>query len=112
MTELSDFLQGKYRNGEDVPGDTICISFGLLRLNDLLFAAFPGETFSVTGKALQAAYPQKAICTVTEHGRTVMYLPPEDDCRLGGYESVCRTTAPNAEQFLLDATRDAIGKLF
>lgn len=100
LTELADFLQGKYRNGEQSVGDTIAISLGFLQLNDLLVTAFPGETFSVTGKALQEAFPEKSICTVTEHGRTVMYLPPEDDCRLGGYESVCRTTAPNAENIL------------
>ena len=100
LTGLMGFLQGKYRNGEPSPGNTISVSLGLLQLNDLLFAGFPGETFSVTGKALQDALPEKHICTVTEHGRTVMYLPPEADCARGGYESVCRTTATGAEAIL------------
>ncbi len=100
LSELMDFLQSKYRNGEQAIGDTISVSLGFLQLNDLLFAAFPGETFSVTGKALQAAFPEKSICSVTEHGRTVMYLPPEEDCKQGGYESVCRTTAAHAESIL------------
>ncbi len=100
LAELMGFLQGKYRNGEPSPGDTISVSLGFLQLNDLLFTAFPGETFSVTGKALQDAFPDKSICTVTEHGRTVMYLPPDADCKRGGYESVCRTTEPHAEHIL------------
>ena len=112
LTELADFLQRKYRNGEEAPGDTICISLGFLQLNELLFDAFPGETFSVTGKALQDAFPNKVICTVTEHGRTVMYLPPEEDCKLGGYESVCRTTESSAEQDLRLAAQRAAAEIF
>lgn len=111
LIELADFLQRKYRNGEKSPADTICASLGFLQLNDLLFAAFPGETFSVTGKALQKAFPKKEICTITEHGRTVMYLPPQTDHSLGGYESVCRTTAADAERYLRNAAQNAVAEI-
>lgn len=107
LTELMDFLQKKYRNGEKQPAETITVSLGLLTLNDLTFTAFPGETFFATGQALQEAFPKQHICTVTEHGRTVMYLPPQEECELGGYESVCRTTAAHAESILRSCAQTA-----
>ena len=96
------FLRQKYQHGEEYPEDTIAVSLGFLTLNDMTVVGFPGETFSVTGKALQEAFPEKHICPITEHGRTVMYLPPEAECARGGYESVCRTTATGAEAILRD----------
>jgi len=100
---LLGFLRGKYTAGEDDPGDTIEVSLGALRLGELVFAALPGESFSVTGKALCEAFPDVELCTVTEHGRTVMYIPPAGQCAEGGYESVCRITKSGEEATLLRA---------
>lgn len=97
---LMNFLREKYTEGEETVNDEISVFMGFLRIGDMVFAGFPGETFSVTGVALQQAFPGLDICTVTEHGRTVMYLPPEADCELGSYESVCKTTARNGEEVL------------
>ena len=103
-----DFLQEKYRKGEVCPKETTDISFGLLQLNDLVFAAFPGETFYETGEALRHAFPETAIVTVTEHGRSVMYLPPHDQLAQGGYETVCRMTACGAAEKLETETVSAV----
>jgi len=97
------FLDSKYREGETEVNESVPIHLGFLRLNDLFWAAFPGESFRETGNALQNAFPNRRICTVTEHERTVMYLPPLSECAQGGYETTCMLTKPGAEQILRDA---------
>lgn len=101
------FLEEKYREGELLPGDLIPVHLGFARFNDFLLAAFPGETFRATGDALKEAYPLEKFCTVTEHERTVMYLPPAHDFERGGYETVCMVTAPGAEGILRQGAIDA-----
>ena len=106
-----DFLLEKYQEGETGPlTDTTEIQLGFLRLNDCIFAAFPGETFSTTGNALRAAFPDANITTVTEHWRTVMYLPPKDDLANGSYEATCRVTGEGAAEILLDSAKKAAEK--
>ena len=104
------FLREKYSEGERELTDTVSVFLGFLRLGDLVFVAFPGETFSVTGESVIEAFPnaKMKICTVTEHERTVMYLPPYDEFLRGGYESICKTTAPESEAIL---RHEAIKKL-
>ena len=46
------------------------------------------------------SFPELDLVTVTEHGRTVMYLPPEEEFAKGGYETVCKLTVPHAERVL------------
>lgn len=105
------FLREKYAEGETSLSGETEISFGMLRLNDLLIAAFPGETFSETGKQVCKAFSPLSVCTVTEHGRTVMYMPPEAQCAQGGYESVCRVTDEAAEAILRRKATEAL-KMF
>lgn len=102
------FLYEKYAEGESSLSDTVPIYLGFLRLGELVLVAFPGETFWATGAAVKAAFPDIRICTVTEHERTVMYLPPYDEFLRGGYESICKTTAPESESIL---RHEAIKKL-
>ena len=102
------FLREKYTEGETALGKEICVHLGFLRLNQLIFAAFPGETFSVTGKAVQDAFPDWTICTLTEHERTAMYIPTKADCMRGGYEPACMSTAPGAEDVLRTASINAM----
>ena len=97
------FLRAKYLNGEQSPKETIEIELGMLRLNKLKILAFPGETFSST-----ACMDDESVMTVTEHGRTVMYIPPDEERRLGGYESICSVTDFGAETVLRNAARKLI----
>jgi hypothetical protein len=77
------------------------VSLGLLRLNDITLLAFPGETFWETGRAVAATAGDAArIITVTEHGRTAMYLPPPEEWDRGGYETTCRGIARDGETVL------------
>ena len=103
LSNTIPFLTEKYSEGESSVSDLISVYLGFLRLGDLIFAAYPGETFSSTATSLKERIPEYPICTVTEHERTVMYLPPRDDCDMGGYESVCRVTSPDAEHILREA---------
>ena len=105
------FLRSKAAERNGV-GDTVTVSLGLMKLNELVIAAFPGETFWATGTALKAAFPEKEICTVTEHGRTVMYLPPLEDYRQGGNETVCMSTGAGAEAVLRENSIAAVKSLF
>ena len=98
------FLREKYTEGEDKLSDSIEVTLGLLRMNRQHLLFFPGETFSETGKAVQSAFPELFLTTVTEHGRTVMYIPPADEFRNGGYETICELTAENAESILREKT--------
>lgn len=80
------------------------VSLGLLRLNDIALLAFPGETFWETGRAVAAASGDPTrIITVTEHGRTAMYLPPPHEWDRGGYEATCRAIARDGETVLRQA---------
>lgn len=103
-----DFLREKYAEGESALRTATEVSVGLLKLNDLVFAAFPGETFYETGEAVRAAFPESTLVTVTEHGRTVMYLPPYDQLAQGGYETVCRLTDEGAAEKLEKETISAV----
>lgn len=94
------FLLEKYTEGETILRDTVEVTLGLLRLNEERLLFFPGETFSATGKAVQAAFPELHLTTITEHGRTVMYIPTKEEFRRGGYETICELTAENAESVL------------
>lgn len=100
------FLRSKYVNGETSLTDTIEIELGRLQLNKLNILAYPGETFSTT------AFNSENVITVTEHGRTVMYIPPDEERRLGGYESVCSVTAAGAESILKQEAEKLIQKDF
>ena len=103
-----DFLWEKYQEGEAERKDTVDITIGMLKLNDLLLVGFPGETFYETGEAVRKAFPETEIVTATEHDRTVMYLPPYDQLPQGGYETVCRVTAEGAAEKLERETIAAI----
>ena len=93
------FLQWKYRNGVPNARGFIDVDLGGLRLNEWLLLAFPGETFWATGEAVRQACGETVV-TLTEHGRTAMYLAPGEEFRDGGYESICAVTAPPAEEIL------------
>lgn len=106
-----DFLLEKYQVGEEGPlKETTEIQLGFLRLNDVIFAAFPGETFSTTGQVLREAFPNANITTVTEHWRTVMYLPPKADLALGSYEESCRVTGAGAAELLAEKSIETMEK--
>ncbi len=98
------FLQEKYREGEIQLSDSVEVALGLLRLNQEHFLFFPGETFSETGNAVKFAFPQLHLTTVTEHGRTVMYIPTAEAFLNGGYETICELTAADAEAVLREHT--------
>ena len=98
--ETLGFLREKYGEGEESLSDKTTVSVGVLRIDNLTLVGFPGETFSTTAKEIKEAFLNKDICTITEHGRTVMYLPPKLECERGGYESVCRVTKEGEEQTL------------
>ena len=103
------FLNAKYRNGEKTaPGNTVEVKLGLLRFNETLLLCFPGETFFATGRKICHAFPHTDLVTLTEHGRTVMYLPPEEEFHKGGYEAVCKLTAAHAEKVLQESAADFI----
>lgn len=94
------FLQYKYRNGVENPNGFIKVELGSLKINNWLLLAFPGETFWTTGDAVRNACEDINIVTLTEHGRTAMYMAPGEEFRDGGYESICAVTAPPAEEIL------------
>ena len=102
------FLQAKYRNGEEQVSDTITVELGLLRLNNVRILAFPGETFNATAAAAASGWP--GTVTITEHGRTVMYIAPEAEFRKGGYESICALTVPPAEAILRRAAENLLAR--
>jgi len=104
------FLQEKYAHGEKTLSDKVEISFGMMRLNDFVFAGFPGETFSTTGIAVRNQFQNIKIIPLTEHDRTVMYLPPDDELPKGGYETVCRLTDAGAAETLAQGAIDALRK--
>jgi hypothetical protein len=83
------------------PGSpTVTASLGLLQLNDFTVLALPGETFWETGEAATAGLDASRIMTVTEHGRTALYMPPPEEWGLGGYESSCTVIDRDAEPIL------------
>lgn len=93
------FLREKYAEGESQLSEKTDISLGILRIDSLTVVGFPGETFSTTAKEVKEEVKGDLV-TVTEHGRTVMYIPPKLECERGGYESVCRVTKAGEEQTL------------
>lgn len=109
LSDTLPFLESKYREGECGLSDTVPVFLGFMQMNGMYVAAFPGETFRETADALRSAFPDRMICTVTEHERTVMYIPPEEQCVLGGYEPTCMVTAPGAEMLLREQAAAAFG---
>ena len=106
------FLWEKYSEGETTLKDTIDVSVGILQLENLTLVGFPGETFYETGEAVRQAFSDKHIVTATEHGRTVMYMAVKEQMPLGGYETVCRVTAPGAAEILEDSVIAALKQRF
>lgn len=100
------FLNEKYSVGEEKLDEDISIFLGALSLGDLTILAFPGETFNETASKVKSEFPSDKIITVTEHERTVMYIPPEAELTLGGYETVCRVTGSGAEKRLYDSAKN------
>ncbi|MBO4511572.1 MAG: AAC(3) family N-acetyltransferase [Victivallales bacterium] len=103
LADTLPFLQEKYRNGEILPGESSVVELGLLQLGRWTLLCYPGETFSTTAKQVAAYFPGKNMVSVTEHGRTLMYMPPEDEYNKGGYEPQCAVTSPAAENLLRQA---------
>ena len=103
LAETLPFLQEKYRNGEIMPGESSVIELGLLQLGSWIILCYPGETFSSTAKQVAEHFPGRKLVSVTEHGRTLMYMPPEDEYGRGGYEPNCAVTSPHAEKLLRQA---------
>ena len=100
LNGIMPFLQGIYRNGEKSVQETIPVSAAMLELNDCNFLFFCGETFSKTAQEITGHFPEYSWITVTEHGRTAMYIPPAEEYLRGGYEFTCATVAKEAEQLL------------
>ena len=100
LAGIMPFLQGIYRNGEKSLQETIPISAAMLELNNCNFLFFCGETFSATAQEIVNNFPEHTWITVTEHGRTAMYIPPAEEYSRGGYEFTCATVAKEAEQLL------------
>ena len=106
------FLREKYTEGELSLTDEISVFVGALTLGDITLVAFPGETFYKTGSKVKSSFPDKKLVTVTEHERTVMYLPPREDFLLGGYETTCKLTDIHAEEVLLEGAVNNLKKFF
>ena len=102
------FLYEKYSEGETQLTDKVSVFVCLTELFGVTFLGFPGETFNATAKAVKESFAHKNIVTATEHDRTVMYLPPEAEFALGGYESTCKLTAGSAEGVLRTEVTDAL----
>jgi len=106
------FLWKKYSEGEEKLSEEVSVYFGALSFNEVTFAAFPGETFYKTGNLIKEHFYNKNLVTVTEHERTVMYLPPMEDFCLGGYESTCKLTAPDSEENLREEVISNLEEFF
>ncbi|MBO5722918.1 MAG: hypothetical protein J6S19_07365 [Lentisphaeria bacterium] len=91
------FLQKIHRNGENIFCKEITLHNALLEINNWNVLFFSGETFSSTAQEITATFPEKQWVTVTEHGRTAMYIPPEREYLRGGYEPACAVVAANGE---------------
>jgi hypothetical protein len=110
------FLRERWAPGEepehlDSEDPVIRVVLGGLRLNQVSLIGFPGETFSVTGAALASQAPATPVITLTEHGRTAMYMPPPDQLAQGGYESTCRLVDERGEPTLRDAAVELLRRL-
>ena len=111
LVRNAGFLNRIWRAGEpeeQVRRREITARLGLLRLNDVHLLAFPGETFSSTAEKVRQASGLAEVVTATEHDRTVMYLPPPEEYRRGGYEVTCCLVSPAAEPLL---AREALALL-
>lgn len=101
-----DFLGAKLSLPEgDQRDPDFAVELGALRLNRWLIAAYPGETFASTAAALHRS---RREISVTEHGRTAMYIPPSGEYRRGGYEVMCAAVPAGGEAVL----RDKAGNFF
>ena len=99
------YLMRKWLNGERLNTESqreVTAQLGLLSLNDIGILAFPGETFSSTGEKVKIQSRQTDLMTVTEHDRSIVYVPPDKAYALGGYETTCCMTSPGAESILID----------
>ena len=94
------FLTGIRQNGEQGSPDTHTVSTALLQLNDWNLLFFSGETFYQTAREITSHFPGKKWITVTEHGRTAMYIPPENEYNRGGYEPSCAVVSVQGEKQL------------
>lgn len=101
----TDAIRDKWRCIDSSPL-AIHVALGLLRLNDIAILAFPGETFSATGEAVVSGLDPRSVITVTEHGRTAVYLPPPEEWDRGGYERSCCAIARWGEPVLRQAAWD------
>ena len=97
---IMPFLMGIHQNGEKNYSNNITVSNALLELNNWNLLFFSGETFSSTAKEITSKFPDKKWITVTEHGRTAMYIPPNEEYRNGGYEPTCATVSIDGENAL------------
>lgn len=94
------FLTRIYKNGEKKTSGKITVSTALFELNDWNILCFPGETFFITAQQIISEFPGRNWITVTEHGRTAMYIPPESEYRSGGYEPNCAVVSEQGEKEL------------
>ena len=108
FSETLDFLIGKYRNGETALDDHVRIELGIMKLGDFTIIAYPGETFNQTAGQISGIFCNAKLVSVTEHGRTIMYIPPAAEYLAGGYEPQCALTSPEAESLLREAAEDFI----
>lgn len=96
-----DFLKRKTTGGKEQ-----IVTLGKVTLNDITMMALPGEVFSSTAENAIKRENEEKFITVTEHGGTAMYIVPEAEYHLGGYETTCCMVSANAEQILVKAIQD------
>jgi hypothetical protein len=99
---IMPFLQGIHKNGINNPNNNITVSTALLKLGKFNLLFFSGETFSCTANEIISQFQNEKFITITEHGRTAMYIPPKEEYRRGGYEPTCATVSNLGEKTLKD----------
>ena len=93
---------------------TIHTEVQVLRLGDLVFVAYPGETFAETGLHLKSFFKDRNIVLIELANDNIGYIPTAQAFEEGGYECGQQFAAripPEAESQLFEAASKAISSV-
>jgi len=99
----------KLKEQEDIP---ILIEQTCIAIGDTALIGFPGELFTEIGANIEKASPFSRTIIIGLANGYAGYIPTQEAIKQGGYETETRTVADNADEIIIERSRELLKQVY